>query len=225
VSAEAEATQPAATVSLVERVRGWLSPLNLHWAGVGLLALVNLYLLAQMGLLWRSASSHDAEAIAEQRIARRTAEVAAEPLRGVDAKLAQATADADRFYERRLPASYSEVAGELGTLTKEQRVRLIRVSYTPAPVLPGTAGELTEVRMDASLSGDYPPLVELISSLERDKTFFLITGVTLTGQQTGVVNLRLRLTTYLRGSAIGSAPEATAVPAAAAIAATGGTGR
>jgi type IV pilus assembly protein PilO len=28
--------------------------------------------------------------------------------------------------------------------------------------------------------------------------FFLITGVTLTGQQSGTVGLRLRLTTYLR---------------------------
>lgn len=225
MSAATEATQPVATVSLAERVRGWVSPLNLHWAGVGLLVVVNLYLVAQMGLLWRSASSHNAEAMAEQRISRRAAEVAAEPLRGVDAKLAQATSDADRFYQRRLPVTYSEVAAELGTLTKQERVRLIRVSYAPAPVLPGTAGELTEVRMDASLSGDYRPLVEFINSLERDKTFFLITGETLTGQQTGVVNLRLRLTTYLRGRAIGTAPETAGAPAGAALAAAGGTGR
>ena len=164
-------------------------------------------------------------ASAQSLITLRTAEVAAEPLRGLDAKLAQATSDADAFYQRRLPESYSQTAAELGALTKAQKVRLIRVSYAPAPVLPGTSGELTEVRMDASLSGDYRPLVQFINSLERDKTFFLITGVTLTGQQTGVVNLRLRLTTYLRGRAIGNAPETTAVPAAAAIASTGGTGR
>ena len=66
------------------------------------------------------------------------------------------------------------------------------------PVMAGTAGELTEARMDASLSGDYRPLVLFINSLERDKMFFLITGVTLTGQQSGVVGLRLRVTTYLR---------------------------
>ncbi len=49
--------------------RDWLSPLNLHWAGVGLLALVNLYLLVQMGLLWHAASNHNADAMAQQRIA------------------------------------------------------------------------------------------------------------------------------------------------------------
>ena len=52
--------------------------------------------------------------------------------------------------------------------------------------------------MDATLSGDYRPLVLFISSLERDKMFFLINGVTLTGQQSGTIGLRLRLTTYLR---------------------------
>jgi hypothetical protein len=52
--------------------------------------------------------------------------------------------------------------------------------------------------MDATLSGDYTPLVQLIHSLERDKMFFVINALTLTGQQTGNVNLRVRLTTYLR---------------------------
>src|ERR1700760_3578745 len=61
-----------------------------------------------------------------------------------------------------------------------------------------TAGALTEARMDASMSGEYRPLVLFINSLERDKMFFLITGVTLTGQQSGTVGLRLRLITYLR---------------------------
>ena len=50
----------------------------------------------------------------------------------------------------------------------------------------------------ASLSGDYKPLVLFVNGLERDKMFFLITGVTLTGQQSGTVGLRVRLTTYLR---------------------------
>ena len=65
-------------------------------------------------------------------------------------------------------------------------------------MLGGAAGALTEIRMDASLSGDYRPLVLFINSLERDKMFFLIRGVTLSGQSSGTVGLRLSLTTYLR---------------------------
>ena len=46
--------------------------------------------------------------------------------------------------------------------------------------------------MDASLSGEYAPLMHFINGLERSKTFFLINGLTLTGQQGGLVNLRLK---------------------------------
>jgi hypothetical protein len=184
--------------SALLRARVLLSPLNLHWAGVGMLTLVNLYLLAQMGFLWHSAANHNADAIAQQRIALKTAEIAAQPLRGLDAKLARATQEADRFSQQRLPASDSEVAGELGVLTKKQAVRLTRAQYLHSPVLVGSAGELTEVRIDATLSGDYRPLVEFINSLERDKIFFVILGETLTGQQRGTVNLRLGMKTYER---------------------------
>ena len=58
---------------------------------------------------------------------------------------------------------------------------------------------MTEVKMDASVSGDYRPVVQFINALERDKNFFAINGISLSGQQSGTVNLRLRLTTYLRG--------------------------
>ncbi len=211
--------KPKVTVgSALEQARALLSPLNLHWAGVCLLALVNLYLLAQMGLLFQSASNRDAAAMAQQRIALKTAEIAALPLRGLDAKLARATTEADKFYRQRLPASDSEVAAELGLLTKNQAVRLTRAQYMHAPVLAGSAGQLMEVRIDASLSGDYRPLVEFINSLERDKMFFVILGQTLTGQQSGTVNLRVRLTTYENGDVAQDTP--TPAPAES-LAATG----
>jgi len=57
---------------------------------------------------------------------------------------------------------------------------------------------LTAISIDASVSGDYRPIVQFINALERDKIFFVINGINLTGQQTGQVNLRIRLTTYLR---------------------------
>jgi len=212
----------------LERARGWLSPLNLHWAGVGLLALANLYLLAHMAFLWQRSSSHNADALSQQRIALKTAEISALPLRGLDAKLERATTEADGFYKRRLPGSYSEVAGELGRLTNAQKVRLIRVGYSQNPVLAGSADELTEVHMDCSLSGDYRPLVQFINSLERDKMFFAINGVTLTGQQSGTVNLRLRLTSYLRGRVeepAGASAEASGDSDAGPPVPTGGPGR
>jgi len=191
-------TKPPAK-SLAERARSWLSPLNLHFGGVGLLVLVNVYLLAHMAFLWQAASSNDAQAVAQQQVTLKTAEIAAQPLRGLDAKLDRATSESDKFYQQRLPATVSEVLAELGTLTKKQGVHLIRAQDIYAPVLAGSSAELTEFRIDAGLSGDYRPLVQFINALERDKMFFLIDSITLTGQQSGTVNLRLRLKTYLRG--------------------------
>lgn len=179
--------------------RSALSPLNLHWAGVGVLALVNLYLLVQMFVLWHEASDYDANAMAQQRATLKAAEAAAQPLRGLDAKVLDATTQSDKFYKDRFPDSDSEVATELGVLTKKDGVRLAGAQYVHAIVLQGTSAELTELKIDARLSGDYRPLMQFLNSLERDKMFFLIDGVTLTGQQSGTVNLRLRLTTYQRG--------------------------
>ena len=187
-----------ATRHWVEKTRRLATLLNLHIAGAALLALVNLYLLVHMAFAWRAATSDNAQALTDQKIAMNTAEIAKQPLEGLDEKLTQATKDSDRFSLQRLPFADSEVAGELGALAKKQGVKLTRVQYAHKAVMTGTAGALTETAMDASLNGDYRPLVLFINSLERDKMFFLINAVTLTGQQSGMVGLRLRLTTYER---------------------------
>jgi len=171
---------------------------NFHIAGVVVLGLVNLYLLAHMAFAWRAANNQNEQALADQKIVMETAKIAKQPLEGLDEKLAQATKDSDKFYQQRLPYADSQFVGELGALAKKQGVKLTRVQYAHSPVMDGTAGALTEAHMDASLSGDYRPLMLFINSLERDKMFFLISGLTLTGQQSGTVGLRLRLTTYLR---------------------------
>ena len=195
----------AVTLNIRERTRGWLTALNLHWAGVAALGLVNVYLLVHMAFAYQTARSNDADAIAAARVDMKTAQIAAKPLEGLDAKLLTSSEQADRFTLERLPLNYSEVAAELGVLAKKQNVRLARVQYKQSPVAGDAAGQLTEVQMDASLAGDYRALVTFINSLERDKVFFVISALTLTGQQTGQVSLRLRVTTYLRG--LGSVDE------------------
>jgi type IV pilus assembly protein PilO len=160
---------------------------------------VNLYLLVHLVFLWQQAKSQNADAQAQQRIALQMAEQAAKPLEGLDAKLARANDEANTFYAERLPVSYSEIASELGVLKARNNVRLTGANYEQQPVPQLTGGQLTELRIDARLAGDYRGLVEFINGLERDKVFFVINGVTLTGQESGRVNLRLKVTTYLRG--------------------------
>jgi type IV pilus assembly protein PilO len=214
MSADQISRPKAVVMNVRERSRSWLNAVNLHWAGVALLGLLNVYLLVQMGIAWRLATTQDADALAQQRVQLKAAEIGSKPLQGLDVKLAVASDKADQFYMERLPVSYSEIATELGVLKNRSKVRLTHLNYSQPATAGGPnggdktlaligpdkfGGRLTEVTMDANLTGDYRGLVTFINGLERDKTFFLVNGVTLTGQQTGVVSLRLRLTTYLRG--------------------------
>jgi type IV pilus assembly protein PilO len=182
---------------LTTQARALLTAVNLHFAGVAALGVLNLYLAIHLLFLVQALHSNNADAIAQQQNLRRGAEIAALPLRGLDVKLVNSTADADQFYAHRLPYAYSQVLAELGALTKAQNVKLTGVQYAQTPVLSG-AGELIEVRMDARLAGDYRPLVQCINALERDHMFFVINTLTFTGANGGQVNLRMRITTYLR---------------------------
>jgi len=205
---------------LTARARALLTAMNLHFAGVAALAVLALYGVVHLVFVLQGLKANDAEALDQQRVELRSAELAAMPLRGLDKKLLVSTADADAFYARRLPYAISEVAAELGALTKREGAHMTRIQYAYAPVLSGSDA-LTEVKMDASVSGDYRPIVQFINALERDKVFFVINGINLTGQQTGQVNLRLRITTYLRAPRAGEMTEEV-LPAEGAAAPAGG---
>jgi type IV pilus assembly protein PilO len=179
------------------RVRSMMTAMNLHFAGVALLILLDLYLIAHLIFVWQALNSNNADAIDDQRVQLIAAQVAAKPLRGLDKKLVASTEDANTFYQQRLPYAASQVAAEVGALTHREGVHWTRAQYAYTPVLSGS-GALTEVSMDASVSGDYRPIVQFINAVERDKLFFVINSINLTGQQTGQVNLRIRMTTYLR---------------------------
>ena len=98
------------------------------------------------------------------------------------------------FYDKRIPASYSSIAERIGNLEVKSGVRLSRMQYTQ-----GLAGrDLAEISLDAGVTGQYSQIMQFINSLERDRTFFVIRAMGLTGQQGGVVNLRLRVSTWLR---------------------------
>ena len=58
--------------------------------------------------------------------------------------------------------------------------------------------DLELISMNISVSGDYAKVMRFINSLERNKIFFLIGGLTLADQKAGVVSLELQLETYLR---------------------------
>jgi hypothetical protein len=205
---------------LTERAKTLMTELNLHFAGLAVLLALDLYLAVHLLFVWQGLNAHDNAAIERAHAQMVAAELAAKPLRGLDRKLENSTADADRFYSGRLPYAYSQVLTELGALTKRENVHLTRVQYVQNGVLNGPDA-LTELRMDASVSGDYRPIVQFINAIERDKVFFTIRSINLTGQQTGQVNLRLQLTTFLR-QPVGNEPSEELAPAGDTASSQGG---
>ena len=178
------------------------SVLNLHFAGVALLLIVNLVLGVRLFLAWSTLRSASAEQLQQQQTAYRALQIEMSPLRGLPQKVDLSRTQADEFYAARFPSAYSTVSATINDLATKNSVRLTNLAYTPTPAVAG----LAELRMDASLSGEYAPMMHFINGLERSKTFFLINGLTLTGQQGGLVNLRLRLNTYLHAAGLNGLP-------------------
>lgn len=172
---------------------GVASLLNLHIAGVALLVILNIVLLARLGLAFRDLGSSRQDQLQAAQVQLTQLEAQDKRLRDLPAKVDLSRKNADKFYAERIPANYSSILADLGELALKDNVRLTRAGYSQAPAIEG----LVELRIDANLAGDYGGVMNFINGLERDKTLYVIHALTLTGQQEGKVNLRLRLTTYL----------------------------
>jgi hypothetical protein len=170
-----------------------LTFLNAHLLLVLILGVVNIVLLTRLVLAWHTLHTDSTEQIAEDRANLKTLEFQTAPLRGLPAKVDLSEKQALAFFDKRLPSTYSSISAELFDLEEKEHVHVAHVAYIPKPALPG----LEEVGLDVSLAGEYAPIMRYINGLERDKLFFVIKGLTLTGQQGGSVSVRLKLTTYL----------------------------
>ena len=180
----------------MKSLRSLISLLNLHFAGVALLLILNLVLAVRLFLAWSTLHSASADQLSQQQTALRALQLEMSPLKGLPQKVDVSRTKANEFFGARFPAAYSTISATINDVATKNSVHLTNLSYTPARAPEG----LVELRLDASLSGEYAPLMHFINGLERSKTFFLISGLTLTGQQGGMVNLRLRLNTYLHAS-------------------------
>ena len=190
------------------------SPLTWHYVGFAVLLVGVVALAGRFALDWAATSSRTSEAMASKQIQLKTLELQTTPLRGLDKRIAGTRDEIKDFYAKRIPANYSAIDSEIGTLQVNSGVRLTRLQY--AQKLP--ADGLSEITLDAGINGEYQQIMHFINSLERDKIFFVIRGMGLTGQQGGAVNLRLQLSTWLRpadaaASGLPQQQEPTAAPA------------
>jgi len=129
-----------------------------------------------------------------KQIELKTLELQTAPLRGLDQRVVESRKQIENFYAERIPANYSSIAAEVGNLAVKSGVQLSGIQYTQS----ATTGDLTELSLDARINGEYPQIMHFVNGLERDKTFFIIRSMAFTGQQGGLVGLRLRVSTWMR---------------------------
>jgi Tfp pilus assembly protein PilO len=169
------------------------SPLTWHLAGFAVLFVLVIILSIRFGMDWAATNGRSTDALAGKQVELKAKEMQTVPLRGLDKRVDQSRMLMHVFYEKRIPPNYSSIASRIGELQVDSGARLSMVQYTQNP--PGA--DLTEISMDAGISGGYPQIMRFVNSLERDQTFFVIRSMALTGQQGGLVNLRLRVSTWL----------------------------
>jgi type IV pilus assembly protein PilO len=181
------------------------SPLTWHYAGFAVLLVLAIVLAVRLGLDWAATNGRSTDALAGKQVELKAMDLQTAPLRGLDKRVAASREEIDDFYHKRIPPNYSSISMRVDELEVKSGVRLSRVQYTQGP-----AGEnLTEISLDCGISGAYPDIMRFINSLERDQNFFVIRAMSFTGQQGGLVNLRLRVSTWLRpadAAASGLAP-------------------
>ena len=170
------------------------SPLTWHLTGSVILLVLVIGLAIRFGLDWAATNSSHSDALVSKQFELKALDLETAPLRGLDKRVDESRAKMAAFYSKRIPPSYSLIATRIGELQVKSGVRLTRVQYSQGP--PGL--DLTEISMDAGISGGYPQIMQFVNSIERDQTFFVIRAMSLTGQQGGLVNLRIRVSTWLR---------------------------
>ena len=170
------------------------SPLTWHYAAFAVLLAAVIGLSIRFGLDWAATNGSSTDALAAKQVQLRALNLETAPLRGLDKRVDDSRAQMHAFYSKRIPPNYSSIDRRIGELGVKSGVRLSRVQYSQGK--PGS--DLTEISMDAGITGNYPQIMHFVNSLERDQNFFVIRGLALTGQQGGLVNLRLLVSTWLR---------------------------
>ena len=170
------------------------SPLTWHLAVFAVLLIVAVALAIRLGLDWTAMNSRSNQIFAGKQVELKALQLETAPLRGIDQRVEDTREQMVKFEQKRIPPNYSSIDARVGELQVASGVHLSRVQYTQGK--PGTG--LTEISLDAGISGDYPSIMRFVNSLERDATFFVIRAMSFTGQRGGLVNLRIQLSTWLR---------------------------
>ena len=109
--------------------------------------------------------------------------------------------DCDQFEESLFPASagYSSVRSELGATAKKNGIQLEDLTFKETKI--ANRG-MTEVVLDATVSGDYVSMIGFLNGLQRSANLYQVDSLTLASenanQASNVIKVVLHVRTYFR---------------------------
>ena len=125
-------------------------------------------------------------------------QLGAAPLHGVDKNLADSSKQVDELYKDRVANRWSVISERVQKIAQETGVSAQNIKYSADKTgLP----DLQRVKIETTVSGDYGKIPRFINALERDKMLFLITQLSLNGQDGGVVQVQIKFDTFLKETA------------------------
>lgn len=118
--------------------------------------------------------------------------------RQIEQHLPGVSKECDDFYQKDLlPSSSGDTAviSDIEQMAKDAGVEASGLGFRPTEM---KGRDLEEVEISGSVQGNYQSLIQLISDIERSPHFYLLDGLTLNSEKSGVVKLQVSLRTYFR---------------------------
>ncbi len=146
----------------------------------------------------------------QQEIAKQTALLkllTADVKRARDIQQAMPTtkADCERFENSLPPAGsgYSVISAELEDVSRKAGLQIASLSFHPKEL---AGNGITEVVLDASVSGNYKSVVQFLNGLQRSKNHYIVDDLSLANERSGQggsadVRVNLHLRSYFRTAA------------------------
>jgi Tfp pilus assembly protein PilO len=119
---------------------------------------------------------------------------------GIQKDMPNIQQDCDRFEQSLFPASsgYSSVTADVGAIAKKAGLQIEDLGFRQKEI---ANRNLTEVLMDATVSGNYQNVIQFLNGLQRAKNIYEVDNLSLGGEssgQAGFVKVAVHLKTYFR---------------------------
>lgn len=125
-----------------------------------------------------------------------------ERAKGIEQNMPAIQKDCDNFEKSLLPSStgYSSVLEELGAIAQKTGLQISNENFRHKDV---PSRELTEVVLEATISGNYASVVRFLNGLQRSGNVYVVDGLALASENlaqgsSNILRLSLSVRTYFR---------------------------